>query len=33
VDFGGLNRIPDLLSELLGASPSPVAQAVPVAVG
>jgi len=33
VDFGGLNRIPDLLAELLGASPSPVAQAVPVAVG
>jgi len=33
VDFSGLNRIPDLLAELLGASPSPVAQAVPVAVG
>jgi len=33
VDFGGLNRIPDLLAELLDASPSPVAQAVPVAVG
>jgi len=33
VDFGGLNRIPDLLAELLGVSPSPVAQAVPVAVG
>ncbi len=32
VDFGGLNRIPDLLAELLGASPSPVAKAVPVAV-
>src|SRR5207245_10764269 len=32
VDFGGLSRIPDLLAELLGASPSPVAQAVPAAV-
>ena len=32
VDFSGLNRIPDLLAELLGASPSPVAQAVPAAV-
>jgi len=33
VDFGGLSRIPDLLAELLCASPSPFAQAVPVAVG
>ena len=33
IDFGGLERIPDLAADLLRASPGPAPQAVPVGVG